>query len=146
MPPRPARPSGESCSLPSRALSQPTTTGGSVKTTEGVEIKISGSGSDDAHFAYYADIPAVYHQVETDNKIYLTVGAGGGAYTTYHTGFETFYLVDKILDPGFALSRSSAQLNLHIILQLAETALLPFSPANIVTVLEEEEEEDLHLT
>ena len=84
MPPRPARPSGESCSLPSRALSQPTTTrtretGGSVKTTEGVEIKISGSGSDDAHFAYYADIPAVYHQVETDNKIYLTVGAGGGA-------------------------------------------------------------------
>ena len=65
MPPRPVRPSGESCSLPSRALSQPTTTGGSVKTTERVEVKISGSGSDDAHFAYYADIPAVYHQVET---------------------------------------------------------------------------------
>ena len=83
MPPRPARPSGESCSLPSRALSQPTTTGGSVKTTERVEVKISGSVSDDAHFAYYADIPAVYHQVETDNKIYLAVGAGGGTYTTY---------------------------------------------------------------
>ena len=108
-------------------------TGGRVRTTEGVEIEILGSGTDHAPFAYYAGIPAAYHHFKIDNKKFPSAGA----YPTYHTGFETFYLVDKILDPGFALSRSSAQLNLHIILQLAETALLPFSPADIVTVLEE---------
>ena len=100
--------------------------------TEGVDIGILGSGTDHAPFAYYAGVPAAYHNFIIDKKKYPSAGA----YPAYHTGFETFYLVDQILDPGFAISKSSAQLNLHLILQLSETSLLPYSPADIVSTLE----------
>ena len=99
---------------------------------EEVDVEILGSGTDHASFAYYAGVPAVYHNFIIDRKKYPT----SGAYPTYHTGYETFYLVDKILDPGFAISKSSAQLNLHIILQLSETPLLPYKPADILSPLE----------
>ena len=68
-----------------------------------------------------------------DTKLYPKTGA----YPTYHTGFETFYLVDRIIDPGFVISKSSAQFNLHVILQLAERPLLPFSLTEILSVLEQ---------
>ena len=99
---------------------------------ESVDVKILGSGTDHASFAYYAGVPAAYHNFIIDRKKYPT----SGAYPTYHTGYETFYLVDTILDPGFAISKSSAQLNLHILLQLSESPLLPFRPPDIVGPLE----------
>ena len=65
-------------------------------------------------------------------------------YPGYHTGFETFDLVDKIYDPEFKVFisfftknsslkvklaaqvfRACAQLNLRLTLQLAESPLLP---------------------
>ena len=108
--------------------------GGNTDSSAGeeVDVKILGSGTDHAPFAYYAGVPAAYHHFKIDTKKYPTAGA----YPTYHTGYETFYLVDQILDPGFAISKSSAQLNLHIILQLSESPLLPYRPADIVGPLE----------
>ena len=65
-------------------------------------------------------------------------------YPGYHTGFETFDLVDRIYDPEFKVFisfftknsslkvklaaqvfRACAQLNLRLTLQLAESPLLP---------------------
>ena len=37
---------------------------------------------------------------------------GVGQYPTYHTGYETFYLMDEIIDPGFKIHRTCAQVNL----------------------------------
>ena len=68
------------------------------------EFKLLGSGSDHAPFAFFANIPAVQVMFKTDEKKY-----GVGWYPTYHTGFETFYLVDKIVDPGFKIHRTCAQ-------------------------------------
>ena len=64
-----------------------------------------GSGSDHAAFAFYANIPAIAYHFEADKKKYK----GLGFYSTYHTGFETFYLMDKIVDPGFKIHRTCAQ-------------------------------------
>lgn len=48
-------------------------------------------------------------------------------YPAYHTGIETFYLMDKIVDPGFKTLRSCAQITLHMALQLAESSIIPYS-------------------
>ena len=64
-----------------------------------------GSGSDHAAFSFYANIPAIVYHFEADKNKYK----GLGFYSTYHTGFETFYLMDKIVDPGFKIHRTCAQ-------------------------------------
>merc|ERR1712228_363397 len=68
-----------------------------------------------------------------DHQKYPKVGF---PYPTYHTGFETFYLMDKILDPGFSLHKSCSQLGMHMMLQLAESALLPLATRHFVAEVE----------
>lgn len=60
------------------------------------EFSLLGSGTDHAGFAFYAGVPAINLVFKIDNKKYKDVGT----YPPYHTGYDTFYLVDKILDPG----------------------------------------------
>ena len=40
---------------------------------------------------------------------------GVGQYPTYHTGYETFYLMDEIIDPGFKIHRTCAQVNFELL-------------------------------
>ena len=95
-------------------------------------IKILGSGTDHASFAYYAGVPSTYQKFKIDKLQY----PGVSGYPTYHTGFETFYLVDKIIDPGFITSRASTQISLHVILQLSESPIIPYTLQDTITVLE----------
>ena len=82
-----------------------------------------GSGSDHAAFAFYTGIPAVNLRFKDDSKKY----PGIGQYPTYHTGYETFYLVDKIIDPGFNLHKICAQTSVHMLLNLADSLMIPYS-------------------
>ena len=102
-------------------------------------IKILGSGTDHASFAYYAGVPATYQKFKIDKLRY----PGVSGYPTYHTGFETFYLVDKIIDPGFVTSRASTQISLHVILQMSESPVIPYSLEDMITVLEAALQKDL---
>ena len=97
------------------------------------KIKLLGSGSDHAPFAYYAGVPALYFSFDVDHQKYPEVKGG---YPMYHTGYETFYLMDHLLDPGFKLHKTCTQLSLHMILQLAESLILPFHPTHIISELE----------
>ena len=85
-------------------------------------VKILGAGSDHAPFAYYAGVPALYYFFGLDKKKYPGYSS---RYPTYHTGYETFYLMDKLLDPGFKLHKTCSQLSIHMLLHLAESAILP---------------------
>ena len=96
-------------------------------------VKILGAGSDHAPFAYYAGVPALYYFFTIDKKKYPGYS---GKYPTYHTGYETFYLMDKLLDPGFKLHKTCSQLSIHMLLQLAESAILPLQPEEIVREVE----------
>ena len=87
------------------------------------KVKHLGSGSDHAGFAFYSGIPAVNLRFKDDNKKY----PGIGQYPTYHTGYETFYLVDKLIDPGFSVHRTCAQTSVHMLLNLADSLMLPYS-------------------
>ena len=96
------------------------------------KINILGSGSDHAPFAFYAGVPSLDFHFDIDKQKYPE---SSGGYPTYHTGYETFFLMDHLLDPGFKLHKTCSQLSLHIILQLAESTILPFQPLDIVKEL-----------
>ena len=96
------------------------------------KINILGSGSDHSPFAYYAGVPSLDYYFDIDKQKYPK---STGGYPTYHTGYETFFLMDHLLDPGFKLHKTCSQLSLHIILQLAESTILPFQPLDIVKEL-----------
>ena len=76
-----------------------------------VSSQILGSGSDHAPFAFTAGVPALYYGFYVDKQKY----PGLSGYPTYHTGFETFFLMEQLLDPGFRLARTCTQLALHMV-------------------------------
>ena len=88
-------------------------------------VKILGSGSDHTAFAFYAGVPSVFYGYKRE-----------GGYPAYHTGFETFYLMDKLVDPGFKSSKACTQLGLHMALQLSEAPVLPYSLTHMIDVIE----------
>ena len=92
-----------------------------------------GSGSDHAPFAFYANIPAVSIRFRDDDKRY----PGIGTYPAYHTGYETFYLMDQLVDPGFKIMKTCTQTSLHILLELADSAILPYNLERLPEVMKQ---------
>ena len=94
------------------------------------KVGILGSGSDHTPFAFYAGVPSIQFG-------YTKFKHHEGWYPPYHTGIETFYLMDKLVDPGFNSHRAATQLGLHMILQLSEAPVLPYSLTDMTSVIEE---------
>ncbi len=87
------------------------------------EIEPQAYGSDDGTFAFYAGVPGIDVQFKIDDKKHK----GVHGYPLYHTGYETFYYVDKIVDPDFKIHRTCVQVSLFMLLQLADSTILPFN-------------------
>lgn len=66
-----------------------------------------GSGTDHASFAFYANIPAIDLEFVPDEKKYPSISSSW--YPMYHTGYDTFYLMDKLIDPGYKIHRTCTQ-------------------------------------
>jgi len=92
-----------------------------------------GAGSDHATFIFYAGVPVMDIMFMEDRKLYPNIGG----YPAYHTGFETFDLVDTLYDHNFTIFRACAQLNLRLGLELAEVDKLPLKMTNYATIMEE---------
>ena len=88
------------------------------------------SASDHDIFAFFAGVPAIFFMFGTDFQKHKYPQQK--QYPTYHTSFDTFYLVDKFLDPGFSIHKSCSQLGMHMMLQMAESALLPLATRHFV--------------
>ena len=106
--------------------------GGKNATVE-EHVHILGSGSDHHEFAFFAGVPGLYYSFESDRQKYPNMGF---PYPAYHTGFETFHLMDKILDPGFVFHKSCSQLGIHMLLNLAESTLLPLATKHFMAEVE----------
>ena len=79
------------------------------------KINILGSGSDHAPFAFYAGVPSLDFHFDIDKQKYPE---SSGGYPTYHTGYETFFLMDHLLDPGFKLHKICSQLDRWTLIHL----------------------------
>ncbi|CAL4110864.1 unnamed protein product, partial [Meganyctiphanes norvegica] len=110
------------------------------------EMKTLGSGSDHAPFAFYAGIPALDFSFKFD-KHEKNVSSG---YATYHTGYETFYLVDTMIDRGFKIHQGCSRFASLTIKYLSDSVLLPYSvdelPQEMSRALNGFKEKDQHDT
>ena len=76
-------------------------------------------GSDIEPFAFLAGIPGI--------AIEFKQNVSQDKYPTYHTGYDTFNLVDNLIDPGFRIHQACAKFSIDTVLHLADSALLPFN-------------------
>lgn len=90
-------------------------------------VRTLGSGSDHAGFSFYAGIPSFYFKFNPDKQKYK----GLTHHPTYHTGFETLNLLEKIVDPNYSKHRACTQLCSHLSLNLLESPILPFNLEDI---------------
>ena len=91
-----------------------------------------GFTSDHATFIYSLGLPVIDIWFKEDRKRYPNLTF----YPAYHTGFDNFHLVDKLLDPEYRVFGACAQLNLRLGLHLAESKKLPFNLENQAKVME----------
>ncbi|KAG1656999.1 N-acetylated-alpha-linked acidic dipeptidase 2 [Nymphon striatum] len=94
------------------------------------EITFPGSGSDHAAFAFYAGIPII-NMWWKRNKEKFDISI----YPAYHTGYETFYLVDKFIDPGFKIHKSCSQISALMLHKIADSKILPFNATRLAEAM-----------
>ena len=58
-------------------------------------------------------------------------------YPTYHTAYETIHLVDSIVDPDNKVRETCSKLNLRLIRDFADRALLDLHPEAYVDLMTE---------
>ena len=92
--------------------------------TESPKIALPGSGSDHASFIYIAGIPVIDMTFNPDSK---KDNISGSSYPTYHTGYETFDLVDKIIDPEYHITKACIQWSINMLFELADSMILPYN-------------------
>ncbi|KAK7083133.1 Glutamate carboxypeptidase 2, partial [Halocaridina rubra] len=88
------------------------------------EMKTLGGGSDYVPFSFYCGIPSIDVWFRTDkNKYDITI------YPSYHTGYETFYMVDTKVDPGFRIHQGCSRIALLTLKYFADAVIIPYSIA-----------------
>ncbi|XP_052272880.1 glutamate carboxypeptidase 2-like isoform X2 [Dreissena polymorpha] len=60
------------------------------------------------------------------------------AYPMYHSVYETFYLVDKIMDIGFKYHTALGQLWVEMTRQLADDVILPLNVSDMVSLIKDQ--------
>jgi len=89
-----------------------------------IDVALPGGGTDHVAFAYFAGIPSMDLTFELDSsKFQIPISM----YPAYHSGIDTFHLVDTFIDPGFRYHKSCGQLNGLLLQQIADSNLLPFN-------------------
>lgn len=58
-------------------------------------------------------------------------------YPAYHTGYETFFLVDEYIDPGFKMHESCVRLSGLMLLELVQKPMLPFNASRLADAMSE---------
>ncbi|XP_076313900.1 N-acetylated-alpha-linked acidic dipeptidase 2-like [Tachypleus tridentatus] len=92
-------------------------------------VRTLSSGSDHSPFAFYAGIPSIDISWVVDKKIYPIA-----TYPAYHTAYETFDLMSRLIDPKFIYHQSCSRLNGLLLHRLSGSLLLPY---NLTTYGEE---------
>ncbi|XP_052768722.1 N-acetylated-alpha-linked acidic dipeptidase 2-like isoform X2 [Mya arenaria] len=92
------------------------------------EIELPGSGSDHSPFRDRLGVPIIDFGFKR---------LGFSTYPMYHSMYETFYLVDKIMDRGFQYHLACGRVWLEMARHLADTLVIPFNVTRYSDKLEE---------
>ncbi|KAI3381710.1 hypothetical protein SNEBB_004399 [Seison nebaliae] len=80
------------------------------------DIRPVAAGSDFASFAYFAGVPSC--DLRYNGETY---------YTTYHSIYDNFAYVKRFLDPDFEGHRAITELQLIMLMEIADSILLPYN-------------------
>ncbi|KAL4238328.1 hypothetical protein ACF0H5_003039 [Mactra antiquata] len=95
------------------------------------KIKLPGSGSDYAPFRDRLGVPVIDLRYAFDESLGLST------YPMYHSLYETFYLVDKIMDQGFHYHKAIGQMWIEMARDLSDSLLIPYNVTDYGTTLED---------
>lgn len=95
------------------------------------QIRLPGAGSDYAPFRDRLGLPVMDVRFTWDRRFSVS------SYPMYHSAYETFYLVDKIMDKGFKFHTAVGQIWTEVARDLADSLILPFDITDYSTVLED---------
>ncbi|XP_069165778.1 N-acetylated-alpha-linked acidic dipeptidase 2-like isoform X3 [Procambarus clarkii] len=93
-----------------------------VRNRTSPKMETLGSGSDYGPFSFYCGIPCLDLWFRGDKNKYNI-----STYPSYHTGYETFYMMDKNMDPGFRIHQGCSRIAALTLRYFADSALLPYS-------------------
>lgn len=94
------------------------------------DVSLPGSGSDFAPFRDRVGIPCVDIRYTWDKRALKL-----SAYPMYHSVYETFYLVDNIMDIKFNYHKAVGQVWLEMARNLADSLILPFNVTDFSNTL-----------
>ncbi|XP_064110869.1 N-acetylated-alpha-linked acidic dipeptidase 2-like [Macrobrachium nipponense] len=103
-----------------------------AKNQSSPQLETLGSGSDYAAFAFYGGIPSMELLFRTDKNKYDI-----SKYPFYHTGYDTFYAVDKFIDPGFRIMQGCGRLASLFLKYFGDSALIPYGLQQLSRAIEE---------
>ncbi|KAL4238468.1 N-acetylated-alpha-linked acidic dipeptidase 2 [Mactra antiquata] len=95
------------------------------------QIVSPNAGSDYGPFQLRAGITCADFRYRQDYT-----GDGVLFYPLYHTGYETFYAVDKLIDPGFKYHATIGKLSGELLRDLADSKIIPFNMSDYVLFME----------
>ncbi|XP_060067563.1 putative N-acetylated-alpha-linked acidic dipeptidase [Ylistrum balloti] len=95
------------------------------------KIPSLGAGSDHAKFVQFVGLPCVDMSYSYDTKKYDL-----GSYPLYHSVYETFYAVDKLIDTGFKHHKALGQVVSEVCRNLADSLIIPFDVNDFADQLE----------
>lgn len=108
--------------------------------TEPVISPYLGSGSDHMSFLQKVGIPCVEQYFARDKRNQYFTNMDSSSYPTYHSAYETFKLVNEILDPKFETFRILGIIVGELLRRLSEQLILPFNVSRFSLQLQQEYE------
>ncbi|KAB7496034.1 hypothetical protein Anas_04287 [Armadillidium nasatum] len=85
--------------------------------------------SDQSSFSFYAGIPSTeffFNKMKTKHS---------SLYSSYHTGYETFYMVTTFIDPEFKIHEACGRLSILSLKYLADSSILPYSLGRFPSIM-----------
>ncbi|KAF7488588.1 N-acetylated-alpha-linked acidic dipeptidase 2 [Sarcoptes scabiei] len=84
------------------------------------KVDVISSGSDQMAFVFGNGIPSINLHFKHDKRKFPVSG-----YPAYHTSYETFYLVEKFIDPEFRIHQSCSRLINLLLYSISSSTLIP---------------------
>nr|XP_053650513.1 N-acetylated-alpha-linked acidic dipeptidase 2-like isoform X1 [Cherax quadricarinatus]XP_053650514.1 N-acetylated-alpha-linked acidic dipeptidase 2-like isoform X1 [Cherax quadricarinatus] len=95
------------------------------------EMRTLGSGSDYDAFYFLCGIPCVDFRFRRDKNKYDI-----SRFPAYHSGYDTFYMVDKNIDPGFRIHQGCSRIASLLLKYFADSLILPYSLQHLPKVMQ----------
>ncbi|XP_064110496.1 N-acetylated-alpha-linked acidic dipeptidase 2-like isoform X4 [Macrobrachium nipponense] len=95
-------------------------------------IETLSSSTDHSAFIFYCGIPSLDRYFAFDTNKYDV-----HLYPFFHTGYDTFHMVDKIVDPDYRITQGCGRMSALLLKYFSDSAVIPYSLSRMAETIEE---------